>query len=191
MDKIDGDDNISGPHEGAWWALVTFTTTGYGDLVPKTNKGKMVASVWMISSLFLISIFTGYVSSALTVKKLTDAPSTLSDLYEVNVIVVESSSAQERMNLLGVKYTTAKTLDQAYVKFYTNKADVIVHDAALLNSHITDGEKVSVWDIDNSEEDYAIALPSKSPLTEKVNLGILKIVAEPEWQAIKQKYNVL
>lgn len=191
MDKIDGDDNISGAHEGAWWALVTFTTTGYGDLVPNTNKGKVVASIWMISSLFLISIFTGYVSSALTVKKLTDEPSTLADLYKVRVVAVSGSSAQERLNLLGIKHDGVDSLSDAYVLFYTDKADVVVHDAAILNSNIHNTGNVSVWNIEDSDEDYAIALPPKSPLTERVNLGILSILASPEWKAQLSKYNVL
>jgi len=61
-DKVDGDGTIHNPHEGAWWALVTFSTTGYGDLVPETPRGKVLAGVWIILSLFLVSLFTGYVS---------------------------------------------------------------------------------------------------------------------------------
>lgn len=191
MDKIDGDDNITGAHEGAWWALVTFTTTGYGDLVPNTNKGKVVASIWMISSLFLISIFTGYVSSALTVKTLSENPSTLADLYKVRVVAVSGSSAQERLNLLGIKHKGVNTLAAAYVNFYTDKADVVVHDSAILNSNIHNTENVNVWNIVDSDEDYAIALPPASPLTEKINLGILSILSSPEWKAQLSKYNVL
>ncbi len=191
MDKIDGDDNIDGAHEGAWWALVTFTTTGYGDLVPKTNKGKMVASVWMISSLFLISIFTGYVSSTLTVKKLTESPAMLADLYKVKVVVVDGSTAQQRLNALGIKHTGVENLEAAFKRFNAGVADAIVHDDAMLSFVANSMDNVSVWPIENSEEDYAIVLPPYSPLTERVNLGILKILASPEWKAIQSKYNVL
>jgi polar amino acid transport system substrate-binding protein len=191
VDKIDGDDNIKGVHDGAWWALVTFTTTGYGDLVPKTNRGKVVASIWMVASLFLLSLFTGYVASVLTVKKLTDTPMTLSDLYNSKVVTVTGSTAEQHLDLLGIKHKSVPTLDSALELFNVGKATAIVHDDAMLSYAAKSFPDVSVWPIANSEEDYAIALPQGSPLTEKVNFGILKILASPEWEVIKSKYNVL
>ena len=51
--------------------------------------------------------------------------------------------------------------------------------------------EIVIAPIENSEEDYAIALPQNSSLTERVNFGILKILASPEWKAIRSQYNVL
>ena len=34
--------------EALWWAVVTLTTTGYGDVVPQTVGGRMVGSVVMV-----------------------------------------------------------------------------------------------------------------------------------------------
>ena len=191
VDKVDGDENIKGPHDGAWWALVTFTTTGYGDLVPKTNKGKMLAAVWMVASLFLLSLFTGYVASVLTVKKLTDTPMTLSNLYNAKVVAVTGSTAQQRLDMLGIKHKSVPTLETGLELFKSGKASAVVHDDAMLSYAAKSMPDVSVWSIENSEEDYAVALPQNSALTEKVNLGILKILASPEWKAIRSQYNVL
>jgi len=191
VDKVDGDDNIKGAHQGAWWALVTFTTTGYGDLVPNTNKGKMLASIWMVASLFLLSLFTGYVASVLTVKKLTDAPMTLSNLYNAKVVAVTGSTAQQRLVALGIKHKAVPTLETCLELFTSGKATAIVHDDAMLKYAAKSISDVSVWSVENSKENYAIALPQNSNLTERVNLGILKILASPEWKAIQSQYNVL
>lgn len=191
MDKVDGDDNIKSPVDGAWWALVTFTTTGYGDLVPKTNKGKLVASVWMVASLFLLSAFTGYLASAMTVKKLTESPATLADLYTAKVAVVKGSTAQLKLSGLGIKHHAVRNLEEALNKFNAGNVDVVVHDDAMLKYAASSIDGVSVWSIENSTEDYAIALPPNSPLTKGINLGILKILASPEWKAIQLKHNVL
>jgi len=191
MDKIDGDDNIKGPHEGAWWALVTFTTTGYGDLVPKTNKGKIVASIWMVSSLFLISIFTGYMASAMTVKRLTETPTSLADLYNAKVVTVIGSTAQARLVSLGIKYRAVKSIDEAVQRFKSGQADDVIYDSAVLHYAASSMDDVDVFEIKGSKEDYAIALPQGSALTENVNLGILKVLTSDEWKSVLMKYNVL
>lgn len=48
--------------KGAWWALVTMTTVGYGDLVPASLAGKMLASALMLSGIALFALLTGTVS---------------------------------------------------------------------------------------------------------------------------------
>lgn len=46
-----------------YWAIVTMTTVGYGDIVPKTALGKAVSSVLILLGYSLIIVPTGFVSS--------------------------------------------------------------------------------------------------------------------------------
>ena len=55
---------------GIWWAAVTMTTVGYGDKTPRTPAGRIVAIVWMFSSIILISSFTATITTWLTVDEL-------------------------------------------------------------------------------------------------------------------------
>lgn len=45
-----------------YWAIVTLTTVGYGDLAPKTVPGRMLASMLMIFGYGIIAVPTGIVS---------------------------------------------------------------------------------------------------------------------------------
>lgn len=45
-----------------YWAIVTLTTVGYGDIAPQTNLGQALASVIMILGYAIIAIPTGIVS---------------------------------------------------------------------------------------------------------------------------------
>ncbi len=52
---------------GAFWVtIVTLTTVGYGDAVPKTVAGKMLSIVVMLAGIALVAIPTGLLSSQLT-----------------------------------------------------------------------------------------------------------------------------
>lgn len=45
-----------------YWAIVTLTTVGYGDISPRTNLGQMVASVVMVLGYGIIAVPTGIVT---------------------------------------------------------------------------------------------------------------------------------
>ncbi len=45
-----------------YWAIVTLTTVGYGDIAPRSGLGQMIASVIMILGYAIIAIPTGIVS---------------------------------------------------------------------------------------------------------------------------------
>ena len=50
---------------GIWWAIVTFCTVGYGDVVPKSPLGRLVASIVMVFAITFITMITALVTSAL------------------------------------------------------------------------------------------------------------------------------
>jgi voltage-gated potassium channel len=42
--------------DGLWWAFVTLTTVGYGDIVPVTSGGRMVAVITMVFGIAVYSL---------------------------------------------------------------------------------------------------------------------------------------
>ncbi len=48
-----------------WWAVVTLTTVGYGDVYPVTTGGKMFTFFVLLIGLGIVAVPTGIVSSAL------------------------------------------------------------------------------------------------------------------------------
>ena len=51
--------------DGLWWALVTVTTVGFGDVVPVTPLGRIIGAVLMIGGMFTLALFAGIVGSSL------------------------------------------------------------------------------------------------------------------------------
>jgi voltage-gated potassium channel len=46
--------SLSSLSNGLWWALVTMTTVGYGDMTPVTGLGRIIAVVVMLSGVALV-----------------------------------------------------------------------------------------------------------------------------------------
>ncbi len=57
-----------------WWAIVTITTTGYGDMVPATFWGRLVATGTMLSGLALFGILTSVIGKAVLTSLFGSAP---------------------------------------------------------------------------------------------------------------------
>jgi voltage-gated potassium channel len=49
--------------EGIWWAVVTVTTVGYGDVAPTTVGGQIIAMVVMLFGIGFLSVLTATVAS--------------------------------------------------------------------------------------------------------------------------------
>jgi voltage-gated potassium channel len=47
-----------------WWAIVTITTVGYGDVTPVTVAGRMIASVTMVMGYVMLGLPVGIVATA-------------------------------------------------------------------------------------------------------------------------------
>lgn len=52
--------------QSIYWAIVTLTTVGYGDISPKTPLGQALASLVMIMGYGIIAVPTGIVTAELT-----------------------------------------------------------------------------------------------------------------------------
>jgi len=58
-----GQHGFSSIPQSIYWAIITITTVGYGDIVPYTILGKFIASVAMIIGYAIIAVPTGIVTS--------------------------------------------------------------------------------------------------------------------------------
>ena len=65
-----------------WWAIVTMTTVGYGDMAPVTVPGRILAILIMLSGIILVAIITATISSTFVTKKIMEGKG----LEKINLI---------------------------------------------------------------------------------------------------------
>jgi len=68
---------VEGPEHGftsvpvsIYWAITTLTTVGFGDITPKTDVGRFVASVMMLAGWGTLAVPTGIVTAEMTARRL-------------------------------------------------------------------------------------------------------------------------
>ena len=74
---------VEGPENGytsipmaMYWAIVTMTTVGYGDVVPQTGLGKLIASFMMLLGWGILAVPTGIVTAEMTSLRMGRKPTT-------------------------------------------------------------------------------------------------------------------
>jgi len=61
---------------GVYWAITTMTTVGFGDITPKTDLGRLIASVMMLLGWGTLAVPTGIVSAEFVAQKVHREPTT-------------------------------------------------------------------------------------------------------------------
>jgi len=67
--------------EGVWWAIVTLTTVGYGDLYPATTEGRIVGALLMMLSIVFVATMTAVMAATFVDD---DRPDLTAELAELN-----------------------------------------------------------------------------------------------------------
>ena len=80
---------VEGPERGytsiplaVYWAIVTMTTVGYGDITPQTDLGRLIASVMMLLGWGILAVPTGIVSAELTARRFSQFVPTTRTCHE-------------------------------------------------------------------------------------------------------------
>lgn len=70
--------------DALWWAVSTVTTVGYGDVIPESPGGRVVATALMLTGLGLIPLITSVVVSILVSQRSREArEEELRDLQQI------------------------------------------------------------------------------------------------------------
>lgn len=71
--------------DALWWCIATVSTVGYGDVVPVTNLGRIVAIIYMFFGITLIAILLAVVTNTFYKKRIEKGETNKNEL-EMNYL---------------------------------------------------------------------------------------------------------
>jgi ABC-type amino acid transport substrate-binding protein len=185
-----GGPGLRGLGHSFWWSAVTMTTVGYGDKSPQTIGGRLVALIWMFTSVIVISSFTATIASSLTLSQFHSLIRGPDDLRRVRVGTVPGTTSDEYLRSQGINPILAESLPAALDQLAAGQVAAVVYDAPLLLYRVNQqfAGRLQVLPQTFARQNYAFALPTGSPLREPINKALLKKLSEPQWEEIRLRY---
>lgn len=182
---------VAGIANGVWMALVTMTTVGYGDRVPVTTGGRVIAGIWMVIAMLTASSITAFLATALTVAQLNKgAISKASELDGHRVAVVRGTTAVDFVQQHGGRAVLVRSVETAIAKVEAHDADAIVFDRPVLQYHLRQHPQLDLVLADASymPQGYGFAAALGRPLAHRISVALLQLTEAGRIDAILHQY---
>jgi polar amino acid transport system substrate-binding protein len=192
--KVNGDqwpeDYKSGIWESFWWTLSTLLVGGADNKGPVGVGGRIVAIVWMLLSIVLVSLLTASFTTTLTINTLKGDINGPGDLPGRKVATVKGSTTETWLNAKGAKVTPLTDVPACIAALRDGQVQAVVYDAPILQyeSAKLNDEKLQMVGPVFERQNYAFALQQDSTLREKLNQAILTMHERGIGIELRKKY---
>lgn len=174
-----------GVGEGIWWSIVTMATVGYGDRVPRTLPGRLLAGIWMVIALVLVTIIAGVLSAGLTTSRLAGYMAIERDLRSVRLGIVNQRADIDMARNLGVSPTTYPSAQEALKALQSHEIDALLYPTTALHAlvRLSSDPSLTVLHQEIARGFVAFGISESVPaaLLREINTGIVRTIATPEW----------
>jgi polar amino acid transport system substrate-binding protein len=191
QDASKADSAVRSLRDGLYWAVVTMTTVGYGDKTPKTTLGLIVATLWMLSSLALVSLLSASLVSRLTAEQVGAAARFgHSDLWGKRVAAAAASSGAEYLEHHRIAHRNYASLQEALEALAAGREEVVINSVGALRFLVATrfAKSLRVADPLLAPTYMAIALPEHSALKKPLDRALMRITESPEWRQAEEGY---
>lgn len=176
---------------GMWLAIVTMSTTGYGDKAPITLAGRIIAGTWMIVSIISATSMVAGIASVLTFSNFQG--SNITNIEQLNgkkVATISGSPSSEFLKEYNSKIVNVANLKIAFEKLKNKEVEAIFYDRPQLMFYLKNHEddKFEIAKAEYYQQGYGFAFPENSTLAYDVNRSLLELSENQDTKEIIDEY---
>lgn len=181
-----------GMGSGFWWSGVTTVAVGYGDKVPITFWGRLVALLWMSIALILVTAFTAFVTAKLAVGEFGQVRGPDSLRHSI-VGTVEGAAVGEFLREERIRRRVYKSVPAALAGLRAGEVGAVVYGARILEHYaaLAPEKDIEVLPQTFDRQYLAFPLPDGSPLREPINGVLRRYLMQPAWRDLQDRYLVV
>jgi len=123
-------DPFRGIGNGMWLAIVTMSTTGYGDMAPITLRGRIIAGVWMVVTIIFATSMVAGIASTLTLSGM--GSSTIKNAEELSGKKVATIKGAPSLTFLKghrTKSIETNDIEEAFELLRNREVEAVVYDS--------------------------------------------------------------
>jgi len=192
--KVNGDqwpeDYKAGLWESFWWTISTLLVGGADNKGPVGVGGRIIAIVWMLLSIVLVSLLTASFTTTLTVNSLKGDINGPDDLPGRQVATIKGSTTESWLNDKGAKVTALADVAACIEALKAGQVQAVVYDAPVLQYEAAKSNDTSLQMVGPvfERQNYAFALQQDSLLRERLNQALLLLSEEGVGSELREKY---
>jgi polar amino acid transport system substrate-binding protein len=177
-----------GIFEASWWAASTLATQA--DQMPRSPIGRVVAVLWMFTSVVFVAYFTASVTSSLTVQQLQGDIKGPEDLPGKQVATTTGSTSAAYLRQQNVQVTEFPRIEDAFEALLKGQTDAVVFDSPVLLYYAAHEGKRRVTLVGPvfRKESYGIVFPQNSPHRRHVDNALLTLKENGTYQRIYDRW---
>jgi polar amino acid transport system substrate-binding protein len=162
---------------------------GYGDKVPITFWGRLIALLWMFISMILITAFTAFVTTKLALFDVAriQGPGTL---RKAIVGTVEGSASVDLLRKEDIAHRVYPTVAAAIDGLLAHDVNALVYGSVVLRYYAERDEHRRIEVLPGHLESLSLAFPLRddSPLRDPINGALRRVLDESHWNDLKDRY---
>ena len=166
--------------------MVTMSTVGYGDKSPRTWAGRLVAGIWIIMALVLVSVFTGAAASAFT-QRTVKTTAHIVDLRGRTIGAIQGGSTEAWLKSKGLRVTSVASTGEGMQRVEAGTLDAYAGDLPSLRWAQLD-MNIDDLSIRSGLRPERLAFAVRLGLEQKhaLNVAVLRVMQSLEWRSTLQ-----
>ena len=172
-----------------WFAGVTTSGVGYGDKVPVTLRGRLLAILWMLVSLVLLALVTASLTATLAVAEYEQVRD-VESLRRSRVGVLAGSAGADFLRHNQIPHRLFSSYPKVIEALRAGSVDAAMFNEEILR-YYTDraaGSGLQVLPPIFMPENFGFALTNGSSLRPLLDEGLRRALASPRYRDLKDQY---